>query len=185
MSRPTKRTAEQDRVTAHHEAGHAVVAVVLNTKIRSVSIESDEHSAGRFRHSSKIGGNPEWDTTPRVIVGVERQVVICLAGLEAQKKYRKSSVRNYHGETDFHNAVDMLSYFTYDGEELDLWLKLLECRARQIVQSTRWWPVIRELAAVLIERRHLSGSETLKAIHDAIDKRPEPEHVREKKGTRE
>ena len=84
--------------------------------------------------------------------------MVFLAGLEAQRKRRVSSVRSYHAHSDYLDAVD-LQPFSESMEEMNAWLRLLMVRTRAIVNSEAWWAAIEGLARILMEKRTLSGRE--------------------------
>lgn len=90
--------------------------------------------------------------------------MVSLAGLEAQRKHRASSVRNYHAHSDYQQAVNLLFYFAESEEEVTAWLRLLMIRTRVIVNSPAWWAVIGGFAQMLMEKRTLSGPEAEAAI---------------------
>ena len=165
----TRRHPETDRVTAFHEAGHAIVAFKLNIRLKKVSIVGGEGYRGSVWHSGFIGGRPDVETTDKMVCSAERQVMVSLAGLESQRRYRKSSVRNYHGHSDYQSAFNMLFRFSSRPEEVKLWLKLLQIRTRNIVESPMWWPVIEGFAALLLEKRSMTGPEAEAGIRQQLD----------------
>jgi len=50
--------------------------------------------------------------------------MVSLAGLEAQRRHRPSSVRSYHGSFDYQNAVDLIEPFCEQAQ------KPIRCRNR-------------------------------------------------------
>ncbi len=160
------RSQERMRVAAHHEAGHAVLAFKLNIAFRKkgLSISPDEDSRGQFWHSGAIGGDPSVEITDRMVTKAERQVMCMLAGIESQRRFRLSSVRNYHASGDYQGAIDLLMRFAGSGEEVELWIRLLRFRTRAIVNSSLWWPVIEGLATTLVSRHRLTGPEAIAEI---------------------
>ena len=91
----------------------------------------------------------------------ERYAIFALAGLEAQRWYRASSVRRYHASSDYRNAVDVIYYFAPDDEELEAYLRLLRIRARNIVALPLVWGWIEAPASALMEKRTLSREDVL------------------------
>src|SRR5437867_3805113 len=72
--------------TAYHEAGHAVAAYFLGVRLKSVTIEPGDDSAVRTHHQDLIDKRIEYEEiTDRTRLNIERTVMICLAGQEAQK----------------------------------------------------------------------------------------------------
>jgi hypothetical protein len=165
-----RRSQMQDQATAYHEAGHAVMAFKLGITFgrRGVSIDADERSEGRFWHSGRIGGDPTVQMTDRMYCNIERQVMVCLAGINSQRRYRKSSVRRYHANSDYEQAIDLLFHAAGTTEEVNLWHKLLLCRVKSVVESPMWWFVIGELASALLQKRRLSRREAEEVIRGAM-----------------
>jgi hypothetical protein len=58
------------------------------------------------------------DTSDKKRLRVERDILVALAGMEAQRRFRSRSVRRYHAQQDYQNAVDRASYFFPDPEVL-------------------------------------------------------------------
>jgi hypothetical protein len=144
--------------TAHHEAGHAVVAWDQRVGLRQISIVPDRGAAGRVHHAPIMGRyNPEWDESPQVRVRGERLIRVSLAGMIAQRKFNPRSVRHYHGAGDHAKAADMILRLAEQGEHADTYMKLLEIETRKIVD--RWWELIGALATELMIRRRMTGAE--------------------------
>lgn len=168
------RTMESRKVTAYHEAGHAVVAYKLGIRLarKGVTIVSEEGSRGAVWHTGALGGRPDSQITDKMICNAERLVMVSLAGIESQQRYRKSSVRHYHAHSDYQSAVDLLFRFSGGGEEVSLWMKLLALRTRSIIESPIWWPVIVDFAELMLEKQNLSGKEAESAICSILKKTP-------------
>ena len=163
-----RQTRAQLVVTAYHEAGHAVVAFHLDIGIRrkGVTIVPDHDEGNLGCCWTKLGfrGRPDVEITNTMHVLLERRIVVFLAGEHAQRKYRLSSVRSYHADSDRRNAVDLLSYLVPDvtGEEFRLHYKLLSLRAKNMVEVR--WPQIVAVANLLVERKTLTPDEVRKVI---------------------
>lgn len=156
-----KQSAKAREATAYHEAGHAVAAVVLKVGIgrRGASIIPGESYAGVVHVRKGFRGSPELDNSGAMRLGAERRAITCFAGEAAQRKFRPSSVRSYHGQMDRHKAVDLMSYFVGSARELDAYLKLLKIRADQFVACDPWWTAIKAVAKALMDRDRLSADE--------------------------
>jgi hypothetical protein len=107
----------------------------------------------------------EIEPTGRTRLLAEKRAVVSLAGLEAQRRYRPSSVRNYHGSDDYQNAASIIEYFCGSPEELEPYLRLLHVRAKTLIQSPAIWESIERVAAALLERNRLSGTDLRSLIH--------------------
>jgi hypothetical protein len=152
--------------TAYHEAGHAVATIHLRIGIGrlGVSIIPSGDATGTCHTLKAFSGRPELETTGRMRWGAEKQAIILLAGPAAQRKFRPSSVRNYHGHSDRTKAVDLMNHFVGSNRELEAYVNLLRIRAEQLVANSFTWKTIEAVAAALFERKHLNAQE-VKDIH--------------------
>lgn len=158
------------RVTAYHEAGHAVAALQLGVGIGcdGVSIVPGEDFAG-FAHVLKgFRGRPDVEMTGAMRLKAENRVIVSLAGPVAQRIYRPSSVRGHHGRSDRASAVDLLSFFAGSTRELTAYLRWLQVRTEEYVGSSLWWTMIDAVADALIARDRLSVSEIKVIVRDSI-----------------
>jgi hypothetical protein len=99
------------------------------------------------------------ETTERMRVGAEKLAIIWFAGPAAQRKFRASSIRNYHGHSDRHRAIDLISHFVGSNRELDAYINLLRIRAEQLVTNPFAWKTIEAVAVALLERKRLTAQE--------------------------
>lgn len=159
-------TTHQLWATAYHEAGHAVIALYLGIGLgrHGVSIRPDEDTHGHVGLRRGFRGNPETQNSDRVRLGLERRAMVSLAGHEAQRQFRSSSVRRHHASQDRANAADCLSFNVGSSEELTAYLHLLQIRVRQIVKLPHIWAQITAVAAALIEKRQLTPTEVRQII---------------------
>jgi hypothetical protein len=131
-------------------------------------------SGASIRPSADFDGNEslracfteslEVERTGRMRLLAEKRAVVFLAGIEAQRTYRPSSVRNYHASHDYKHAVEVIEYFSESPEELDAYLRLLHIRAKNLIQVPAIWESIERVAAALLERKQLSRT----ALHSLI-----------------
>jgi ATP-dependent Zn protease len=187
MTRTTKAEREARRLTttAYHEAGHAVACWVSGIGFRHVSIrpDDDEGSLGHVLHkrlpkavADDVGTGY---LSPRTSQYVESRAVVALAGQAAAERLHGrrgnfgSAAFAHHSkygrvivDGDQHQAVDLLSLLSGDAEEISLLWKLAAYRARRLVEHN--WPMIEKLAAALIERRELTGSEVQELLYSAL-----------------
>src|SRR5437867_1296774 len=102
--------------TAYHEAGHAVAAHRLHVLIREVSVEPDQFSSRHVRHQRLVSKTIEYDRSDRNRMRMERRVIICHAGMEAQRKFNPRSVRHYHAHSDYQTAGAAVEHFSTSDE---------------------------------------------------------------------
>jgi hypothetical protein len=157
----------QRAATAYHEAGHAVVALHLGQKIgrKGAAIVPDAGFDGCVHIPILLTKTIETEPTDRMRLLAEKHAVMSLSGIEAQRRYRPSSVRNYHASQDYHNAADIIGYFCESPEELDAYLRLLHIRAKALIQSPAIWGSVERVAAALLERNRLTGADLRSLIH--------------------
>jgi hypothetical protein len=164
--------SSQLKATAYHEAGHAVAAWRLGIALgrKGVTIVPDEAAGtgGSSAHRGIIDPSIEYDTSDRNRIRAEKTVQSFLAGEVAQRRYNPRSVRNHHGYFDRHEAINTLSYFTNEEEELRAWLKLLRIRAECMFRNPDVWRAVERLGAALMERRTIGGKEATEIIHDGF-----------------
>ena len=96
--------------------------------------------------------------------------MVTLAGIAAQRRYSRSSVRHIHGSADRESAANLLGEMVGSEEELDAYLNLLNIRVRNMVSSEAVWIRIQAVAEELMIRRSLSGSSVRKVASGAIQR---------------
>ena len=138
--------------TAHHEAGHAVAAFVMNLPVNRISIFRFGGSV--LHHSSfyrTIDPESMKHTRPLQFRDrVERNVIVALAGAEAQRRFSPRSWRRHHSEVDLHNAIAMLSHVAEEEEELKAHFALLRIRTQNLINIR--WTAVTALANALVDR---------------------------------
>ena len=95
----------KEQVVAHHEAGHFVAAVFLDVPVKHVTITPDADSAGHNWIPLRFTERQEYQMSPSTVIRLEKRVMVALAGCEAQRKFRPSSVRSCHGASDREKAL--------------------------------------------------------------------------------
>lgn len=168
-----KRTTNQRFATAYHEAGCAAAAHYLGIPLANAGatiIAKDDLDGYVTRLPGFLHGlgQPDYEelTDAKRLIA-ERYVIFTLAGMEAQRKYRPSSVRHYHSSHDYHHAVDVISYFAPEEAKLNAYLRLLGVRARNLVTNPQGWQGIEALASALMERKTLSAEEVRCVLSNA------------------
>ena len=149
--------------TAYHEAGHTIALWRLETRVAScVTIEPDEDSWGvMFDPNTMRGivGLDIGDVPPRVQRRAENLMVIFLAGQAAQRRHNPRTVRLHHSGSDREKVCAILSFLCAPSSEIfPAYYRLMDLRARALVQSQVNWRAIGILARELLQRRTLSGN---------------------------
>jgi hypothetical protein len=145
---------------AHHEAGHAVIAYALGYKPTSATIVPSRSVRGIVSLPNPLRGiKLDIDGSDRARLRGERAIQICLAGPLAQRHYRRSSWRRYHGGSDFDTAR---LHVCGSGEQATAFLRWLEITTRERVKT--YWVYIARVAALLLKRESLTGQDILSAL---------------------
>lgn len=135
--------------TAHHEAGHAIAAILRAVRFDYVTVEINDNSAGHLRFL----------VSPR---GVERSFhargIVAMAGEAALRRFNPRSIRRYHGAGD-REAVSTYAFENCGGSPAvaAMMVRLWDLQARELIE--KWWPQVDQLAAVLLDRQRLSEAE--------------------------
>jgi hypothetical protein len=86
--------------------------------------------------------------------------MVSLAGIIAQRIHSPRSVRNYHAQSDYHNAVDLMSYF-FASPVLEANLEFLGVWVKSKFEHHIYaWRCVEAVAAALLEKKQLSSPRT-------------------------
>ena len=158
------------RSTAYHEAGHAVVQAHFGLTIKKVTIVQHGESLGHMKGRMATNSSIEYDNNSgRAQLGVERDVMVFLAGRAAQREFMPRSVRSYHGRSDYKWAAELLGRLA-SGEELPVYFKLLEIRVKGFVKKPLVRAQIEGVAKELLIRKTLTDKQVKAVIQDATQR---------------
>jgi hypothetical protein len=158
-----RKTEAQRAATAYHEAGHAVVAWYLGVKVHNVTIVPKGDTAGRMQHARRILGKyPEIDDSLPAKVRMGKNLMIWLAGLAAQLRFKPRSVRSYHHAGDYIEAVVIAEHLHGDQESADAFLRYMEIKTRNVVRTP--WPQVELVASALLARDTIKGKEVTRLL---------------------
>src|ERR1700758_383304 len=124
------------KTIAHHEAGHAVMAWLLNVKIRKATIVPDTKmgNAGSVHHEKLlIRKYPEFDDSDRQRIRIEKLIMVCLAGPIAHMIFNQRSFRRSHAGSDWAQARDLSLLCTGSDTTTDRHLEYLEARSKDFL----------------------------------------------------
>jgi hypothetical protein len=151
------------RATAYHEAGHVVAAWHFGLSIYCATIIPKGDMAGSMEHGSPLRGiRLDIDRSDRARVRAEKNVIVILAGPEAQRRHNPHSWRKWHAHSDYVAAADIALHFNSSADAADAHLNWLALQTRDIV-SLRWHE-IELVAAQLLERGAITGHEAKRTI---------------------
>jgi hypothetical protein len=180
--RPDSAEDVTKNVTAYHEAGHVVVAIYLELKVKGVTIESDKYGLS-------YGGVEPERLRKRVIEQIEdrtlslrskdhieRYIRAALAGSIAQHRYSPQSFENHHAKGDDSNAFQLALALASDNvREAEAWLNLLHIQTESLIELC--WFAVEAVAQALLERHTLIGDELQKVCQSAFMNSPKRERV--------
>jgi hypothetical protein len=167
-----------DSEIALHEAGHAVLHVMLGLGCERVTIVADADCAGASFHGGEYGrpaaflGDEDDDVAELRRLAEDsfwlRHAIAAYAGAEA---LRRSGISNYDvgAEQDRSDAVDAINNITADAESIDALFAL--AKRRCIVLVEHYWPEIERVARALIESRSLTGEQAGQIVRQSVSDR--------------
>jgi hypothetical protein len=156
-----ERMIEAERLTAYHEAGHAVMAHLCGQQITEVEIVGDADRAGSV-HSLSFPTDPaESDDPGAEREAIEKRLKCILAGTVAESM---TSGRHGWDEAceDLDLAVRLAMPLVDDCEDVLPFLEELRARIEDDLRAH--WPVIETLVSELLDRKSLSGVDVRKII---------------------
>lgn len=161
------------RVTAYHEAGHAVIAARFGAHIVKASIIPDGKRGGYVRWSPVRDYPPNVMITPEEWrkINHERECIVTLAGEIAQTRYAPRSLRRMWPYSDIVDTTRSARDAHGDIELIAPYIKYLTLRTRKLVDEC--WEEIERVAIALLEKDELSGLE----IWSLVLNGPIPESV--------
>lgn len=159
-----------------HEAAHAVIAWKLRLLHKSgASIIPTDHYRGRIVALRGRGGDPLLSNADSARLRVERQVMLALAGMEAERKYTGRPAQRYreNPKSDWNIAIDNLSTICWPSSDaFPVYRKLLRIRTRDMVEF--YWPQIEAVAAALMKHKTLTRDQIISTIYASV---PKPSHA--------
>ena len=153
--------------TAHHEAGHAVAAIVQGLTITYVTIKSDEDFLGACLHPSVLGY--EFSGTREKKRIARECILTAYAGFQAEKIFNPQA-EEWRAQNDEGNALFLSREFlvlprqcSHIGDEAHLeFLAKLQLEAHKLVR--RHWSSVSAVARVLLETKILTHDQVEEII---------------------
>jgi len=149
------------RLTAYHEAGHAVMAQLCGQRITEVEIIGDSEHSGSVR-SLRIHEEQGPDVDPGIPTAPTERLLLCLvAGMVAEA--RVSGRRSWdEGCEDLDAAVRLAMQVVGDCERVLPFLEIARDHTEGLLKNH--WPAVEALASSLIERRRMTGEEVRRLL---------------------
>lgn len=149
--------------TAHHEAGHAVVAMRMGLKFKRVTIlaSPEEGSLGYVLGASEpLWFRPDVELTRRVQKRIKRKIIAGFAGQHAEAKFRGRNPR-WGMDSDNQAAVD-LAFYVCSPVTVNAYLRDCWHTSRDVVSES--WCDIQTVATSLLVSETLNQNEVIKLI---------------------
>jgi len=156
--------ADVERLTAFHEAGHALLAELCGQQLTEVEIVGDAEHAGSTR-ARRLAADADEGPAPRAVrQDIECRLKCLLAGAVAESMVSgRRPFDDTSGDLDL--AVRLAMKLVDDCEDV---LPLLEDIAAELeVELARRWPALELLAGELLARKRLSGAEVRQLLAGA------------------
>lgn len=147
---------DSERLTAYHEAGHALMAELCGQQITHVEIVGDSEHAGTTEALRLLSDPDEGADLRASREAVECRLKCVLAGIVAESMV-SGRPRSDDTSGDLDLAVRLAMKLVDDCEDV---LPLLEDVGAELeAELGRRWSAVELLAGELLERKRLSGSE--------------------------
>jgi hypothetical protein len=147
-----------------------VAAWRLRMKIRRSTIVPAGDYSGKVEHESPLRGiKLDIDGSDRAEMKAGKAVLILLAGPAAQRRFRPSSWRHYHGNRDHEIAVDLALRLHGDGEMATAYLKWMGLQADRLVKVN--WPIVTLFAENLLRENSLDQTRIEAIVNAEIQSR--------------
>jgi len=167
--------------TAYHEAGHHAMKWHFGLSLGPITIKPDHENntlgTSAYHHTpfknETIKKLWEYESpSPGQVRRIENQVMVCLAGREAERIFRPKKRGLCGAWTDNEEAQNFLHILVDEiSPQFPVYWKLLLLRTQDTLSTPVVWTAVEALATALLERETLNGREARKVILDAIQNR--------------
>jgi ATP-dependent Zn protease len=159
-----KKTTNRSKITAHHEAGHAVAASLARLRFRTVTIIPDEVSLGRCSSGLWNEFYPDYDTDAQTNSRIKPIIFSLLAGHAAESKFTRSSISK-GSRYDHEKAFEWAGRLCGSMKETQAYVNFMMEQTSGVVGL--YWKEIKTVATALLEQKTLNSSQVRKSIMKA------------------
>jgi ATP-dependent Zn protease len=139
--------SQHDEATAYHEAGHAVVALVLGRPVQRVSIMPDRETAGQCEFGKSVfRPSEDW---------LEREILISLGGIAAEARHTGDYA--WDGAARDEQYVRRLAVQRAGERQAARLQRRLLAKAENLLSKAGHWQAVERIAAELLQRGEISG----------------------------
>jgi len=160
-----RRTRPNERVTAYHEAGHAVMAYASHRRFQYVTITPNKEYDGCLMPTALPNFHPDYETDRRTIAYINREIMVLLGGPIVEGLLTGEA--HISESEDCQQAVGLAEYVTGSPEEAGTHVDRLWTLTRGILASQPWRACVEALAAALLEQHQISWWKARQIIREA------------------
>lgn len=136
-----------DVLTAYHEAGHAVMALVLDRPVTRVSVRPDRELLGECQFGKSVfRPSEDW---------LEREILIALGGIAAEA--RLSGNYDWQAAGKDQKYVRRLTVQRAGERRAERLQRRLLARAEHLIAQEEHWQAVELIAAELVKHGDISG----------------------------
>ncbi len=136
-----------DEITAYHEAGHAVLALILGRPVQCVSILPDREHLGICEFGKGVyRPSEDW---------LEREILIALGGIAAESRF--TGVYAWDGAARDQQYVHRLTVQRAGESRAERLQRRLLAKAEHYLAEAGNWRAVELIAAELLRQREISG----------------------------
>ncbi len=136
-----------DEATAYHEAGHAVLALILGRPVRCVTIVADRESLGVCEFGKGVfRPSEDW---------LEREILIALGGLAAEARFTGNY--SWDAAAKDQKYVRRLAEQRAGERRAERLQRRLLTKAEHLLDDEGHWHAVELIAAELLRHREISG----------------------------
>jgi ATP-dependent Zn protease len=156
------RSGHERRLTAHHEAGHAVMAELCGEHVTAVEIVGDDDRSGSVR-SLRFPPDPVDVVDPNLPTAhIERRLLCLLAGPVAEEMAGGRDDWAERGGVELDEAVRLALKVVHDCHRVLPYLE--EARTHVETLLAQHWDAVERVAEALVERGSLGGDEVRRVL---------------------
>ena len=167
----SKKTRER---TAFHEAGHAVVAYLLDRPFEYVSIEPHKESLGRIvckrLGTVFLSDDKLIELSAETQRWIEETIQIVLAGPEVELRFFSLDDHDIDMTDDEHKyALGLASEVYFEPKKCSAYLEGMRIRTRNMLSAKLHRAAIEAVATALLARKTIDGDSVVKIINNVVN----------------